>query len=331
MRGRISRHSGHVALAISILALVGSATGLAEAARRAVISTIDGHQISTTPHAGGLLLLGKNRKFAASAIPTVKDASEIGGKTLTDIEPSCPPATVNLGTWCLMDSPYPLTNAEVGENNYFWASQACVKEGGYLPTAAQLIGAANRVRLELNDPRLAADRHDPARPERRSERPARDERNARDDRRRLGRRGIRGCERRFDRRSAHGRTEPGAAAGCAGALDAAVRDRIFQRHEGRLCRLPAGLRTAELPLCVQRDARGQLQRRSVGEPVAARLRRPLRGEAAQPLALLRRVGGSPRSAEPRRSSSSAGCSRGPIGSARALSSRASSVAKPTAT
>jgi hypothetical protein len=158
MRRRISRHSGHVALAISILALVGSTTGLAEAARRAVLSSIDGHQISTTPHAGGLLLLGKNKKFAASAIPTVKNASEIEGKTLTEIEPGCPPSTVNLGTWCLMDSPYPLTNAEAGENNYFWATQACVKEGGYLPTAAQLIGAANRVKLEstIHDSQLTA-------------------------------------------------------------------------------------------------------------------------------------------------------------------------------
>jgi hypothetical protein len=65
---------------------------------------------------------------------------------------------VNIGTWCLETSPYPLTNAEIGQNNYFWASQACVKEGGYLPTAAQLIGAANRVKLEstIHDSQLTA-------------------------------------------------------------------------------------------------------------------------------------------------------------------------------
>lgn len=148
MRQLISRHSATAALAISILALVGSTTGLASAARRAVVSVIAGHPISTKPRSGGLLLLGKNKKFAAAAIPTVSNATHIGGKTLTDIEPSCPPSTVNLGTWCLMTSPYPLTNAEAGQNNYFWATQACVKMGGYLPTAAQLIGAANRVKLE---------------------------------------------------------------------------------------------------------------------------------------------------------------------------------------
>jgi hypothetical protein len=158
MRERISRHSASAALVISIIALVGSSTGPADAARHAVLSVIDGHQISTKPHAGGLLLLGKNKKFPASAIPTVKDATLLDGKTLADIEPSCPPSTVDLGTWCLMDSPYPLTNAEAGENNYFWASQACVKMGGYLPTAAQLIGAANRVKLEstIHDSQLTA-------------------------------------------------------------------------------------------------------------------------------------------------------------------------------
>jgi hypothetical protein len=144
----IRRNAGVAALAISIIALVGSTTGFASAAGHAFVAAIDGHRISSKPYRNGLLLLGKNKKFPASAIPTVKNAQEIDGKTVVDIEPSCPPATVNLGTWCLDTSPYPLTNAEAGENNYFWASQACVKEGGYLPSAAQLIGAANRVKLE---------------------------------------------------------------------------------------------------------------------------------------------------------------------------------------
>jgi hypothetical protein len=158
MREHISRHSGAAALVVSILALVGSSTGLADAAGHALASVIAGHPISTRPRAGGLLLLGKNRKFPAAALPTVRDATHLGGKTLASVEPSCPPATVNLGTWCLMSSPYPLTNAEAGQNNYFWASQACVKLGGYLPTAAQLIGAANRVKLEstIHDSQLTA-------------------------------------------------------------------------------------------------------------------------------------------------------------------------------
>ena len=57
-----------------------------------------------------------------------------------------------------MTAPYPLTNDQVGKNNYFFATQACVAMGGYLPTAAQLIGAANRVKLEstIHDSQLTA-------------------------------------------------------------------------------------------------------------------------------------------------------------------------------
>jgi hypothetical protein len=147
MKERFSRHCGAAALVISILALVGSTTGLASAARHAVLSAIGGHPISSKPRSGGLLVLGRDRKFPAAAIPTVKNSTHLSGKTLTAIEPSCQPTTVDLGTWCLMTSFYPLTNAQAGQNNYFWASQACVQMGGYLPTAAQLIGAASRVKL----------------------------------------------------------------------------------------------------------------------------------------------------------------------------------------
>jgi hypothetical protein len=75
MRERISRHSGQAALVISIVALVGSSTGLANAARHAVAGAIAGHQISAKPHAGGILLLSKNKKFPAAAIPTAKKSS----------------------------------------------------------------------------------------------------------------------------------------------------------------------------------------------------------------------------------------------------------------
>ena len=164
MRGRLSRSASRAALPISILALILSSTGLADAARRAVVSAIDGHRISAKPYANGLLVLGKNKKFPASAIPTVANASEVDGENIYALS-SCPPTTVNLGTWCLMTSPYPLTNKQTGMNNYFWASQACVAMGGYLPTAAQLIGAANRVKLEStihDSPGTATVQQDPS-------------------------------------------------------------------------------------------------------------------------------------------------------------------------
>jgi hypothetical protein len=154
------------AMIVALLALVLSTTGAADAARHAVVSTFAGHPISTKPHSGGILLLGKNRKFPASAIPTVKEAGRVGGKTAEELAGTCPPATVDLGTWCLDSAPYPLTNAEAGKNNFIWASTACEAEGGWLPSAAQLLGAAARVRLEStihDNPDKATVNQDPSR------------------------------------------------------------------------------------------------------------------------------------------------------------------------
>jgi hypothetical protein len=161
-----SRRLPSPALIISIVALVFSTTGLADAARRAVVSAVDGHVISAKPHAGGVLLLGGNKKFPAAAIPTVKDASRFAGKTVEEVEGSCPPNTVDIGTWCLDTAPYPLTNAEAGKNNYVWASKACEAEGGWLPSASQLIGAAAREKLEStihDSPDTATVNQDPTR------------------------------------------------------------------------------------------------------------------------------------------------------------------------
>lgn len=155
---RRARRRPSPALVISLIALVFSTTGLADAARHAVISAFAGHPISTQPHAGGILLLGSNRKFPASAIPTVANANRVGGKTAEQLGGTCPPATVDLGSWCLDTAPYPVTNADAGKNNYIFATKACVAEGGWLPTAAQLLGAANRVKLEstIHDSQLTA-------------------------------------------------------------------------------------------------------------------------------------------------------------------------------
>jgi hypothetical protein len=133
---------------VALIALVLSTTGAADAARRAVISAIDGHVISTAPHAGGVLVLGKNGKFPASAIPTVKNATHVDGKTAEQLAGECPPDTVDIGTWCLDSSPYPLTNADAGKNNFIWASKACEAEGGWLPSASELLGAVELVKLE---------------------------------------------------------------------------------------------------------------------------------------------------------------------------------------
>jgi hypothetical protein len=146
------------ALVISLIALVFSTTGLADAARHAVVSAIAGHPVSSKPVANGVLLLGSNRKFPAAAIPTVKNASRVDNLTAEQLAGTCPPATVDLGTWCLDTAPYPLTNAQAGKNNFVFASKACQQEGGWLPSASELLGAAERVKLEstIHDSRLTA-------------------------------------------------------------------------------------------------------------------------------------------------------------------------------
>jgi len=158
LRARRPRKAPSPALVIALIALVFSTTGLADAARHAVISAVAGHPVSSKPRAGGILVLGKNRKFPAAAIPTVKNASRVGGKTAAQLAGSCPPATVDLGSWCLDTAPYPVSNAQAGKNDYIFASKACVAEGGWLPTAAQLLGAAARVKLEstIHDSQLTA-------------------------------------------------------------------------------------------------------------------------------------------------------------------------------
>jgi hypothetical protein len=150
-------------LVISIIALILSTTGLADAARHAIVSSIAVHRLSTKPYSKGILLLGKNKKFPVAAIPTVKNAKNAtNAKTLdglnVDALSSCPPTSVDLGTWCLMASPFPVSPQQATESNWFWASQKCVEEGGFLPTAAQLVGAAKRVKLEstIHDSRLTA-------------------------------------------------------------------------------------------------------------------------------------------------------------------------------
>lgn len=143
---------------VALVALVLSTTGVADAARRAVVTIFAGHAVSATPHAGGVLLLGKNRKFPSSAIPVVADAKKVGGRTAAQIEGSCPPETVDIGTWCLESAPYPVSKEDLGKNDFIWASKTCEERGGWLPSASELLGAAAKVKLEstIHDSQLTA-------------------------------------------------------------------------------------------------------------------------------------------------------------------------------
>ncbi len=70
-------------------------------------------------------------------------------KKFGKVTANCPiSGAIDLGSWCLESSTFKVPTSETGQNDYFYATQKCVKEGGWLPTAAQLIGAAPVVALK---------------------------------------------------------------------------------------------------------------------------------------------------------------------------------------
>jgi hypothetical protein len=89
---------------------------------------------SLKPRKFGILRLNRKAEFPPSVLPS-------------KVFDHCSPETVKIGTVCMMAGPYPLQKDEIGRNDYFFATQKCAELGGYLPTAAQLIGAAARVKL----------------------------------------------------------------------------------------------------------------------------------------------------------------------------------------
>ena len=114
-----------------------------------------------------MLLLGKNGKFPAAAIPTVKNATQRrrqdrGAAGRHAARPAR--STSAAGAWTRR--PTPLTNADAGKNNFIWASKACEAEGGWLPSASNCSARPTRVKLEstIHDSPLTATIHlDPSR------------------------------------------------------------------------------------------------------------------------------------------------------------------------
>jgi hypothetical protein len=89
---------------------------------------------SLKPRKFGILRLNRKKKFPVGVLPA-------------KVFDQCSPETVKIGTVCMMTSPYPLERDEIGKSDFFFATRKCASLGGYLPTAAQLIGAASRVKL----------------------------------------------------------------------------------------------------------------------------------------------------------------------------------------
>jgi hypothetical protein len=147
---RLNRSAGIAALFVALLALVLAVTVPALAQRRK----------AKKPAPVVRLVRGK---VPARFLPTVsraKRADRLGGDgaTAETLVGSCAPDTVDLGTWCLSSALTPLLDDEVGKNDYLFATQKCVELGGWLPTAGQLVGAAERVKLAgtIDDSRLTA-------------------------------------------------------------------------------------------------------------------------------------------------------------------------------
>jgi hypothetical protein len=114
-----------LALALGAFVLSGAADSIAR-------SHLPGPSLQ--PRKFGILRLDRKKKFPASVLPA-------------KVFDRCSPETVRIGTVCMMTNPYPLEKGDIGKNDFFFATQKCAELGGYLPSAAQLIGAAPYVKL----------------------------------------------------------------------------------------------------------------------------------------------------------------------------------------
>ncbi len=184
---RKPRRTPSPALLIALIALVFSTTGLADAARHAVVSAVAGHPISTKPHAGGILLLGKNASSPPRRSRPCKNASRVGGKTAAELAGTCPPATVDLGTWCLETRSFPAHEPDrsartttSGPARRAWPKAA----GCRRPRNCSAPPTVCKLESTIHD--SPAHGHDQPRSQPRAERPARDELHAGHHRSRLG-------------------------------------------------------------------------------------------------------------------------------------------------
>jgi hypothetical protein len=146
----LTRMLAAAALAIALIALFVSLGGSSSAAtkKKPVKKALPAASITPKPY--GLLRLTKAKKFPAKVIPKVaaaKAADTLGGAKRADLALNCPGDTADLGTWCLQTSTYTVPNDQIGKNDFAYASRTCVDQGGWLPSASQLIGAAPRVKL----------------------------------------------------------------------------------------------------------------------------------------------------------------------------------------
>jgi hypothetical protein len=136
-RDPVPRLLSTAALGVSLLALLFSMTGLAPARREA-------------PGGGGSAEQGAAaRRAAKKHKQEARKKAAALDKRLAGLKEGCPiSGAIDLGSYCLEGSTFRIPASEAGQNDYLYATQKCVAEGGWLPSAAQLIGAAPEVALK---------------------------------------------------------------------------------------------------------------------------------------------------------------------------------------
>ncbi len=135
------------ALIVSGIALVFSLSGIGQAQSSSSSAPV---AASGSPRPHGVLRLNARGQFPTRAIPTVdraRTAARLGTLTAADLTLICPAATIDFGSWCLQSGVQEVPTADAGKNDYFYATRTCVELGGWLPTAEQLIGAADQAKL----------------------------------------------------------------------------------------------------------------------------------------------------------------------------------------
>jgi hypothetical protein len=146
-RDPVPRILSAAALGVSVLALIFSMGGLAPAKptqnqgtkQAAAEKRAAGKKRATTAKQAAAKQKAAAKKRAAAS----KRATANLNKRINGLKAQCPVSNaIDLGTWCLESTTYRVPAQDAGKTNYLYASQKCVEEGGWLPSAAQLIGAA---------------------------------------------------------------------------------------------------------------------------------------------------------------------------------------------
>jgi hypothetical protein len=147
-RDPLPRILAAAALGVSILALLFSMTGRAPALRGTPEGKPQGTGKTTTAAAA-------KKKAAQEKSAKQKQRREAQekqaklDKRLASLELVCPiSGAIDMGSYCLEGTTYKVPTAETGQNDYMYATQKCVAEGGWLPSAAELIGAAPKASLK---------------------------------------------------------------------------------------------------------------------------------------------------------------------------------------